>query len=120
MPYKEPTRTGHKGAHDGRNSADAQDARFHERYPWAAFLAGAWTRVRPTKPGWYAIATRAGHFVGFREYVGTPLRDASAGPNEPGWQGSFWSEPAPEPPKKPEVWKEFFETTLPNTTDEEP
>jgi hypothetical protein len=74
--------------------------------PWADYLGGAWIRTLPERPGVYSIATLEGHVVGYRELRmrDGELVDTLHVVNEPGWQGFWWSQPLPPPPKEvPEV-----------------
>jgi hypothetical protein len=68
---------------------------------WIDYLYGAWTKNSPELPGWYAVATLDGDFVGYREYimVGGKIIDPRRAVNEPGWQGWFWTAALPAPPK---------------------
>lgn len=70
--------------------------------PWADYIGGHWTRTKPERPGIYAIATREGHHVGYREFQMREgeVVDTLVVVNEPGWQAWFWSTPLPSPPKE--------------------
>ncbi len=71
--------------------------------PWADYLGeGAWVRTVPSRPGIYAIATREGHHVGYREFRMREgeLVDTLQAHGEPGWQAWFWSHPLPSPPRE--------------------
>ncbi len=70
--------------------------------PLAEWIGGQWVTKRPTLPGIYWIATREGHAVGLRQLnmVEGEIVDPLQTHNEPGWQGFWWSQPLPQPPKE--------------------
>lgn len=95
-----------------KNEED-QEASLRERYPWAHFHAGKWTKEGPKRAGLYFVATRDGTVVGTRRYVEHKgeVRPAYSGFDyHKGWDGWFWSEPLPNPAKPVPLWDP---TTLP-------
>lgn len=70
--------------------------------PWANYMGGRWVLKRPELPGIYQIATLEGHYVGMRDFRmrDGKVVDTMVAVNEPGWQGYYWSEPIPAPPRE--------------------
>lgn len=105
MPYKDPPKTGRERGRPAV-SEDERRERLAAKRPWATYLGGSWSREQPKRPGLYPIASRTGKFMGYREFVDVrgKIKDALAGPNEPGWCGWIWTVALPEPPREPADW----------------
>ncbi len=74
--------------------------------PWALFHGGKWTTKRPTRPGYYPVATRDGCAVDPSKYktIDETGKQAGVKYGEPGWLGWWWSAPMPPMPKTPGEW----------------
>ena len=72
--------------------------------PWALFLGGKWQKKRPTRPGYYPVASREGDPLAPERYLTIDDKGRHTGVpyGEPGWQGWWWSSPLPPMPKMAE------------------
>lgn len=89
-----------------KNPEDQAES-LRERYPWATFHAGHWTKEQPKRAGTYYVATREGAHKGFRvyvEYQGRVIPAFDSYNYHKGWDAWFWSEPVPLPAKPLPLW----------------
>jgi hypothetical protein len=65
--------------------------------PWALFLGGKWTKIRPRRPGYYPVATLEGHVLAPEKWktIGDGGQQEGVRFGEPGWLGYWWSQPIP-------------------------
>ena len=71
----------------------------------AEWVGGRWQLERPIDPGIYAVATREGDHVGYRELKmrDGALVDTLQAVGQPGWCGQWWSVRLPHPAKQAEA-----------------
>jgi hypothetical protein len=86
-------------------NAEAQADSLRERFPWATYHAGHWTKDQPTRAGWYNVATREGGHAGFKLYI--ECKNEIIPYMHTGWAAWFWSEPIPFPNKEIPLWDEI-------------
>jgi hypothetical protein len=73
---------------------------------WERFLGGHWTRVRPTKPGYYPVEGVACGQLPGKAPSTTVLAYDDQGTLRfsQSWGGWWWSEPLPMLPPPPDVY----------------